>query len=748
MKRKSLALLTSVFVFIPALAGCNNDAKKWNYSKDEIGEFYELRGIDTISDTNRAISYSGKEYFFDGQISIDDIKVYNHTKLQEDAKSGTISLSSDYIPYKVLCNYEATVVSVENSYASIKVSYIDNSSDIFKALVHKDANVTQRYLEIEGAKEGLGQTSDVEIDTEEDYIMASPSWAVGKNVINLIGGITQLVVGSVCGVPTAQAGGIFTILTSLGDLFGAKGEPTIQDVLNKLNEMDKKLDDIQAQINRNHQELIDMNLLLELGISQEILATYENGISQFKADYAKPIDLLLKQFRYYIDDCFKDLVKQSKTIDMYFVKENNKWTLQSFSDTDHTNSSHVSLTVSDWTNAKKCLQNNNDIVGTGFMDEVQTDILSTIQDNNLLQGMTKSELSNHALLSLTDEFGYLRYKDSRNDAIQIGALAEQFAEEISTGTIVRNYVERLKIIYNFVGESKQTLKDAFAGLCRQLDIYCGQAAEALRFAKENATSLANAWAAARSYISDAYNSIKETSSNYCYTTSCKLKADFFKIKYNLSYTNPGNDCVFHSSVNLEKIEEYNEEVKYTKQNLNEYDSLESTNYKRIVNKFNLLKSSGILGSSTTFTSYLLGNEVLSKDTAYAFSYLLHKGIVTEETNDKYASVITQRNMTDSNKNVKLTCVARGNPDGEYFSIGWKGNFRGHEDDEYWSGKMLETTFFSGDTGAVINNETRVCAYATYAESHALWIDDEFWAFTDCPNGNYFYMISREASSNN
>ena len=114
----------------------------------------------------------------------------------------------------------------------------------------------------------------------------------------------------------------------------------------------------------------------------------------------------------------------------------------------------------------------------------------------------------------------------------------------------------------------------------------------------------------------------------------------------------------------------------------------------------------------------------------------------KETDNKFASKISQKNMTNSDKNVQVTCVAAGNPDGEYFSTGWTGKFKGSHKEECWTGKMLTTTYFDGTTGAVLAGEGKIAAYATYSETHALWTDDEYWAFVDSTGGNYFYLLTR------
>lgn len=743
MKTKNLSILLAAAIFVPTLAGCKDSPMRWNYNKNEVANFKELVGTTGYDGANRTIAYTGNEYYFDKELTKDDVKVYNYTKMANDVQDGVISMKDGYIPYKTLCNYTVDVIDVESSYASFKVTYEDEGAYLYRALIHKDTNVKNVYLDVEGREATIGTHSDVDESFAEDYITAHADWEDIKPIINLIGGIFQIIVGAKSGTSVAVSGGIFTIITSLGDLFGWETDPTIGDVMNQLKEMDRKLDDIQSQINKNHEELMDMNLLIELGISQELLTTYENGISQFKADYAKPIDLKIKQFRYYTEDSFKALVKNEKNIDMYFAKNDlDQWEQQSVASTNHDGQTKLSVKIDEWKNAKAFLEKNDDIIADGFMDQVQMDIQEACKDVEPLEGMKKEDIALNALMHITDEMGQNRYANDKAEAIELASLAEQFAEEITTGNIVKYYFERLKMIYNFVGESRERLLDVYAGLCRQLDLYCGQAAEALKFAKENATELGNAWLNARKTIAAAYQSVAGADKNYCYTTSCYLKADYYRVKYDLNYTNPGNHPVFHANIDFAKCEKKDDLVKYTPEVLSDLDVLEEANYKRIINKLNLLKKNGYVDAKMDLVTYLVKTDVISEETRYCYDFLLNRKYITEADN-RFASVITQRNMTNSDNNVQMTCVAAGNPDGDYFEVGWRGKFRGAKTAECWKGVMLQTTFFDGNTGNVMSNN-KLCAYATYAESHALWIDDEYWAFTDTVAGNYFYMMTKVA----
>ena len=56
--------------------------------------------------------------------------------------------------------------------------------------------------------------------------------------------------------------------------------------------------------------------------------------------------------------------------------------------------------------------------------------------------------------------------------------------------------------------------------------------------------------------------------------------------------------------------------------------------------------------------------------------------------------------------------------------------------------MAEGLFIDGATGEQLSNKN-VASFATYAESHWYWSEDEYWAFTDNPSGNYYFMLTNE-----
>ena len=744
MKTKKLSLALATFTFLPVLAGCKDSPMRWNFNKTEIANFKELVGLDSVENGNRVISYSGNEYYFDKDLEKDDVKIYNYTDLLEDVKNGVVELKDGFVPYKTLLNYTTEVMEIENSYASFKVTFENSSSsDTFRVLVHKDTNIKNVYLDVQGSKEG--PTNEVNIDEKfcEDYVQADISKLSEKSDLSIAGEITQIAIGPTFGTPTTKAGGIFAILTSLGNAFRFKGDISNQSTIDKLKEMDYKLDDVQTQINKNHQDLVELKLLTELGISEELMDDYEDEISDFEEIYSQPIELILKEFKSYTDAAFKQIIKSAKDINMYFVRDERslKWVLQSSLDTDHTGQENIHFSIPNWPNATAYLEKNNDVIGDEFIDEVRKDIDDATIGITSLEGMSRKNMIENVIMLLTDEIGYSYFKNNTDVVEELDSLAEQYAYEIIDADVIRAYLERLIMIYNFGGEAKIRLAETLCALDKQLDLYCGAAAEALRFSNRTTSGLSSLWVNSRNVIKDIYDSLSVVEGNYCFTTNCYLEANYYRARYNCSYTNLGNSPELNAKLDFSRCEKYKDTVRFVNVGIDEIDVLEDINYRRIVDKFNLLKKNNNVDASITFVDYLRNAQAISEETKYCYSFLINRKYI-KETDNKFASKISQKNMTNSDKNVQVTCVAAGNPDGEYFSTGWTGKFKGSHKEECWTGKMLTTTYFDGTTGAVLAGEGKIAAYATYSETHALWTDDEYWAFVDSTGGNYFYLLTR------
>ena len=87
----------------------------------------------------------------------------------------------------------------------------------------------------------------------------------------------------------------------------------------------------------------------------------------------------------------------------------------------------------------------------------------------------------------------------------------------------------------------------------------------------------------------------------------------------------------------------------------------------------------------------------------------------------------------------LNCVAKGNPDGDYFEVGKSYNFRGKNSASSWYGKTFEGTFVDAASGMSLGTQ-KIASWARYAESHWYWHNDEYWAFTNNNADNYFFTI--------
>ena len=118
---------------------------------------------------------------------------------------------------------------------------------------------------------------------EEEYISGKYSYAEGgKFAVSVITNLGTIAAGVAFDSPTSVVGGIFSLLNTFGDNFAGNKGPTIANVMNKLAEMDGKLDAINEKLDKNYSQLATETIRTQAMVDQVLLEEQEEAISKMQ----------------------------------------------------------------------------------------------------------------------------------------------------------------------------------------------------------------------------------------------------------------------------------------------------------------------------------------------------------------------------------------------------------------------------------------------------------------------------------
>lgn len=587
---------------------------------------------------------------------------------------------------------------------------------------------------------------DEQLVFEENYISKPFNYAEGgKFAISIISGMGSIAGGVAFDSPTAVVSGVFSILTSINDQLNGSSGPTIADVMNKLGEMDTKLDAINEKIDQNHNQLLSETVRTQAMVNQVLLEEQEQALESFNNFYSVPLENYTRDFSDYIEQSYKSYVSTDEVAEIYLSKdEKNQWTLVDVIDEGKADQTKFSLTIDNFTNSKTFLEENYNIVTVGFMDNLNKDLDNAIEDVSLPNGLDKKVCRDFIGANLVERFTQKYYKDNHQKALDLRNLVINYSKQVSgksSKSILERYVNRLEYMYNFAGEMKTPITGILANLAHNLDVNTALAAQACLYAGVNQEEIKSEYIVARDLVKQYFEGISKMDDRYSFITNTTLASDFYRAYYNTSYTNRGNHPNFKAEFKCEKVNYEYGDVKYVEDDINSHYFVEAVDQLRIVARMNLMREIGVV-KANTYLDYLVQAKVVDANAKRTYERLHDMHWISEDAL-RFLTGIQTRDMNDSDKNLQMECTAAGNPDGDYFNVGWKGNFRSKHGSSNWHGKMTETTYVDAKTGT-IQDDKKVAAYATYSESHWYWSNDEYWSFVDNKVGNYFFILEHVA----
>ncbi len=718
---------------------------KWTFSKSEAARFYELSA--NLKETNQGLELvvTSEEAVFDSKIKKSNVILFDFSALDQSSLSG-------YLEYSDIKNEMVSIDSIDvSSSKEVILSFEGEAADTYGVLIHKDATALDTHAY--AFANILDKSSDDKIITEyeEQMIKSHGSWSDVKAGIDCASYISQIVLGGLTDSPVSFAGGIFGLFTTIGGK--AMGSSTsLDDVVQKLTLIDGKLDAISEQIDANQKQIIDEFVRTDAMIDEVKVIEYNQNIQAYQTNYVKPIVDYLLVYKDSTEQAFKNYVKMdSQSFVMYYGERDDDSNALLFETEDNVdNATSYEINVDDFSNSLSYLKNHKDIVGEDFYEYLSKDLANAISSNDYPKGKSNEELTQDMYETIANNISYevLALDDAalHKEVLQLLSNFTAFANAIagvSFESVLSSYISRLQCIYNFSYEIKEQVRNLLASIKLNLDSYMCIAQNACFAQKINySKEIYDAYIGACEMISNTYDKVMSVDDNYSYVVGANITGGLYNAKASVWYTNLGNNCDFHATFDITKIDSFDgSEIHGSSVNVNDISFVDYRNNKGILTRYNLLKSLGY-SKSITYREYLKDNNILTRQMFDTLHSLFEGG----RTVDYVGKIICSygiRDLNDSDNSLSLECICYGNPNGYFFHTKYRYNYRYSDSDassQYWSGKMAYGDIIDANTGK-IESDNLISAYARYAESHRYWFDDEHWGFSDDYFGKYSFILN-------
>lgn len=743
MKRKSIIFLLSV-MSLSFLGSCSDSqAKKWAYSKEDMSSFMSLDANYTQNenDTSTFSADTDIEIFSD-QIDPDDVIVFDVDKVASELEKQ----KKDYADYSVLKAASVPVSDINNldDKDGFDITFSKNESGSnYAMLLHSSVTAANEYVLVNKYEEKKNDGKTPQRLFEEKYVESNFSWEDGgKFTFQLISNIGMILAGCFSDNPAAAISGVFGILSSFGENFSS--DVKLKDVMDQLKETDKKIDDLSNKIDKNTQLLSDEIVRTEALVDQTNLNLLNVSINDFANNSIAKINTFNRNLSDQLNNYYRDYVKKNETINLVLSKnKNGEYESLPLSEITSTASYNFTLNLTDFSNAKKHLESNQNIVEKGFIDELYKDIDAAIASKtDLPEGIDKENLRGFVSNRIYDEFMKDYFSKNVEKAQEYRNLLIDYAQRISglSGRVsmLSTYLSRLEYMYNFAAEAKDSMLSVCTNLLKNLDMNTAKASQACLYAGITSKELEENYKTTRTNLQKFYKDVTALKDSYSFILSSPLDGGFYKGNYDVSFKNPGNKCTLQVSYDCEKIQLNGTNVSREKEDMSKHNPLSAMQHSRIVTRWDLLKKSGSISNGFNYLQYLSSNGVIDKKYIQAAEYL----VSLKQTDSNCYRIITndsgERDLGNGDSNMKFTCTAKGNPGGDYFSLNKEFGYRNSHNASSWYGKTFEAAFVDVVNGTSLGRQ-KVASWSRYSESHWYWTDDEHWAFVNNEN-NYFFSI--------
>ena len=586
---------------------------------------------------------------------------------------------------------------------------------------------------------------------EQKVIDSSPTIEAVSKVLQFAGYAAQLGASIYSGNAVAGIGSVLSILSLFG-INGDSGQPTMQDVMNKLNAISDQLKSIDTKIDSLKQQMSDSQAALQLGIDKILFNQYRANWDGFRENYVQKMEDYLRNFQTDLHSYYIEFVRNAAdvTLKLQYVTHSEKPALcienpkdpgYSLEGEKITSNKEVKITKSFFGEASESIrktQGYNSQFDMIFQKCIGANLKNdnpSITDEELkeLTSEVYAHITGQALLNVAKE----------NIAKDVTNLFINFCHQlIGKGLVssrIFDYFKMLECYYNFESEAKNEFLAFRSNIKVTLDRFAGFATMVSNFCPGiERKGIADAYMETAKYIKD-HDNIRVTDQcvpefaddmnwlvDYSYVANSKIASLILKAGFSIGFNNANsNSCSLYANL---KFSNY----------INAAIEQDASSY---------INNSRLLSSSTLQT--MLKREINRRNTEgistnglNLFNYLDSKGFINDQYSsiryvsksqghgetlpDQPKAITSYDGIQDLSTTSFLTyCLAKGN--GDYFSTGSNYNY-GDRSSGNWGGHEIRGTVYDMEKNEIYSSAmNRVC---WYNEAHWYWIHDEHWAFEE------------------
>lgn len=755
-KMKKLLILSLATLMAIPMSGCNKN--EWDITRESYEHAINVESVLSGTEEEMKFVLDTEIKPFTSNFSKDDVILYNLDTLAKIK-------NKDYYTYKSYTNSKVTIKNFEkySDGTGFTLDFDGDPNTHYGVIVNKKAIAYDQYLIATASKSFaesrilLGGKSDEEERNEWNsrYIKHNATYDDVTNMLEIGKYFGEIFFGAISNCPTSCVDGVFGIISMFSGL--ASNEPETYDLFNKLIDIERKLTEISDQINKNTRVLMEEDMYIETQVDKALIEIYKQNYQNYITNYVEPLDNIQRDYEQFHEARLAQLANKEVTtpISLHYEVVDGKYALISQSESKYNAQGTViyNVEIPSYANAKKFLADHNQTVTTGFMDAFYDDLENAVDNavnNEVIEvnsSITKTDYKNHLYKSILDSLEKERYEGAYgsdeftkaqtllNATINLG---KNIAGTYGTDSILESMIQRIRCMYNFHKEGKMIIRSFIANVKETFEKYAALSSSACSYAKINQAELGKVYEEAIDTI-QAYDKVNdETPENYSYILKQPMTTNFIKSIFDVSYTNPGNHCVFHKEYTWRKVEGFNifKGPTLTKLDIDNIYLVDESSHLKINARRKVMATMGL----TVKADY---NEYLSEsgnagETAYNMWTEMHQAGWVGNDGNRFLAEFNGIKELDEGENITFRCVASGNPDGDYFNVGTNYKYQGHQKAEKWYGakavgKFLDATNLTNQSNNVIS------AYARYDEAHTLWLNDEYYAFQSNPYGNYMFI---------
>lgn len=535
--------------------------------------------------------------------------------------------------------------------------------------------------------------------------------------------------------PVAAIDNLMGLLEACGIL---KPGPSIQDVLNRLDQLDKKLDIISGKIDHLSDQIADSQAATAAGIDLVLYNQYRANWSSFVHNYVEPMDDMIRSYRTKVQT---DLVNTALSSDPLPVK------IQFAQVPNGEGSPMRTLVTESPTAGGKSLEfatieETYEIsIPTSYFAKAQEEVASTrcysADFCSAYQEGIQSYLKEHPSQYFTAEDIYNSIISSFQkeaitsaDTLKFYNLYTNFASSLPS--CMNDYVKMLQNFYNFQTEAENEILMFRGNMKRLLVQYVGFLSTFASYsgvtgidmeAVVKSTSAAENFIKANTYIVPTASE----RTNYCYTVSSPVTTYYMEV-YWATHFEPENTN-HPNLVQTKRFTYYGPDGKEVAEHDNPLPMLSEADLLHIQYRYKTIEN--YTGATDTWASYLEKNGVIDYE-GYSKTFKEVRRNLAEEPGDFPPIICEVGEFRQSS------------------ATGWKGNCWGHSVgdkfklEEYYDYACVDSEYWSENevTGKLLNFETLettdtvLLREAIYHESHWWWNVDEYWIFYSSTTGRH------------